>query len=805
MEKIVKSGIKVDFHIHSICSTTKDSSQILKNSNKDNIPLLVRNLNAYGVQMCSITDHDTFDYDLYKALQKYEDDQSSTLVKILPGVEFSVMFNRNGSKKTIHVIALFSDDNENKLKNIEEVLKLTNNKTSYDEQDSFSEQKFIQILSDIDLDVVLIAHQKQTLSSDSKPKQNDANSLGEIVFNEFVTSEYFEAFEFKNKKNELFNNISSQEYGQDLLRFITGSDCHDWSVYPKHDASTNDDSFKHTYFKCLPTFKGVAFALTESNRISLENNFFTVDSNNYIDKIECKINNCDYNIPLSKGINVIIGDNSVGKSLLLHKLTDYYRLSENSSTSPLTKTVINGYNRYLEENSVEIVSSLDRTQIFEFDTQGEIRKKFNLRKLNGKKFFNKKYPPDVNIVVAKNECEKYINNVCNDLTSRFEHAEQIEYLKNLTFLKNDIKSNNVTYIKCENLLSNAIKDISDIIDKVNEAIKTLNELSELKVDVFEREMIQKGINYLLSLKEKYEKEQKSYNYRNKIINDINTVFENITKEKAKIETSEEQAISVYLNKKSQFVESVVDAYLSNYIPYDFKFDIKPIKLQATEYPYLNYKFLKRTSVSEINQSYLETCLSTPLKKGCGVYSLRDCSKESFVEALKKYDEQLKPVEFYKNKVLEKLKEDLTSYPAIINSKDKLETDYSDGINSQIYFDILCGDKYASGIYLIDQPEDDVSPNAIKDYLLDNFKLMSKTRQIILVTHNPQFVVNLDADNVIVLTKDDKKQLKISSGALEYEDFTTNIIQSVADTLDGGIESIRKRWKKYAKNNNNQEN
>ena len=83
--------------------------------------------------------------------------------------------------------------------------------------------------------------------------------------------------------------------------------------------------------------------------------------------------------------------------------------------------------------------------------------------------------------------------------------------------------------------------------------------------------------------------------------------------------------------------------------------------------------------------------------------------------------------------------------------------------------------------------------------------MSKTRQIVLVTHNPQFVVNLDADNVIVLTRDEKKQLKISSGALEYEDSATNIIQSVADTLDGGIESIRKRWKRYAKNNNNQEN
>ena len=116
---------------------------------------------------------------------------------------------------------------------------------------------------------------------------------------------------------------------------------------------------------------------------------------------------------------------------------------------------------------------------------------------------------------------------------------------------------------------------------------------------------------------------------------------------------------------------------------------------------------------------------------------------------------------------------------------------------------ICGDKYANGIYLIDQPEDDVSPYAIKFHLLNDFKKMSKNRQIILVTHNPQFVVNLDADNVVVINNKNN-HISIKSGALEYYDNDTNIIDSVATTLDGGIDSIKKRWKRYEKDIENSE-
>ena len=202
----------------------------------------------------------------------------------------------------------------------------------------------------------------------------------------------------------------------------------------------------------------------------------------------------------------------------------------------------------------------------------------------------------------------------------------------------------------------------------------------------------------------------------------------------------------------------------------------------------------------IDKNYMIKLLESPMKRGVTLSDLANISKEKFIDSLKNYDEEkCQCLDYYKDGINKKLDNDLKSNSAIVKESDNTEMSYSDGINSQIYFDITCGDKFANGIYLIDQPEDDVSPSAIKNYLLNDFKKMSKNRQVILVTHNPQFVVNLDADNVIVLKKDvENNTISINSGALEYEDNEINIIDSVANTLEGGIESIKKRWKRYEK-------
>ena len=70
----------------------------------------------------------------------------------------------------------------------------------------------------------------------------------------------------------------------------------------------------------------------------------------------------------------------------------------------------------------------------------------------------------------------------------------------------------------------------------------------------------------------------------------------------------------------------------------------------------------------------------------------------------------------------------------------------------------------------------------------------------MVSHNPQFIVNLDVDNIIYLFSGDDGKLKIQSGALEYECDEYSVLQLVADNIDGGLDSIQKRWKRYEKNN-----
>lgn len=806
MERIVRKGIKVDFHIHSIYSVTKDDLNILKNSTEENLPTLIEKLKINGVEMCAITDHDTFNYNLYQKLKTYENDTNSSLVKVLPGIEFSVMFKRDGNEKQLHVIALFSDENNEKLKNIESVLNVQNNCPAYDKQGCFSEQKFIQILAEIGLDTVLIVHQKQTLSSSSKPKKNDANSLGEHAFNLFIKSEYFEAFEFKNRKNELFNNLSSEMLGDDLLRFITGSDCHDWNVYPRHDVTSSDGDFKFTYFKCLPTFKGLVFALTDKTRISLEDNFFTQESENYVDEIEISIKGIRKTIPLSRGLNAIIGDNSIGKSLLLHALTNYYREEVETATSSLDKNTIKGYKKYLEDKEVEINSCFSQDKIYRFDTQGEIRKLFGQTskgKSSYQDFFNSKYPLNADIQDARKVVNKYVELMVNYLNSKFDYDISLTKITNLVLPEQNIKVDSLTYNMFDSSISEEIKIISGIICQIKKTVTELEKLIGMSLEANEISELSKIHIYLEKMCNKYEKQKVILNAKNNIINCINKTFNKILNEKQNIITTEEKRKVQYFGKSKEFKRNIITAFSKKFFTRFNLPDSILARIIPSENPYLNYIFVKRTDIDTIDGNYIGDILCTPMKKGVHFNNLFQMSKEEFVEKLLRYNEEEYPncIEYYTYKINQKIESDFKSKTKIVKAQDNKDITYSDGINAQIYFDIICGDRYANGIYLIDQPEDDISQSAIKTYLLSYFKKMSNDRQIILVTHNPQFVVNLDVDNVIVLSSDrNNSTISIQNGALEYSDNETNIIDSVATTLDGGIDSIRKRWKRYEKDN-----
>lgn len=93
--------------------------------------------------------------------------------------------------------------------------------------------------------------------------------------------------------------------------------------------------------------------------------------------------------------------------------------------------------------------------------------------------------------------------------------------------------------------------------------------------------------------------------------------------------------------------------------------------------------------------------------------------------------------------------------------------------------------------IFDQPEDDLDNEFIIEELVDIFRGIKQFRQVILVSHNANLVVNADAEQVIV-AQNDSGVLRYKSGSLE--DPTIN--QAVRRILEGGDAAFLKRELRY---------
>lgn len=96
--------------------------------------------------------------------------------------------------------------------------------------------------------------------------------------------------------------------------------------------------------------------------------------------------------------------------------------------------------------------------------------------------------------------------------------------------------------------------------------------------------------------------------------------------------------------------------------------------------------------------------------------------------------------------------------------------------------------------IIDQPEENLDPKSIYSELVPLFKQAKKTRQIIMVTHNANLVVNADADQVIIATvgvpgsASGLPPMSYIGGGLEEAE----IRQQAIDILEGGEGAFRER-------------
>lgn len=106
--------------------------------------------------------------------------------------------------------------------------------------------------------------------------------------------------------------------------------------------------------------------------------------------------------------------------------------------------------------------------------------------------------------------------------------------------------------------------------------------------------------------------------------------------------------------------------------------------------------------------------------------------------------------------------------------------------------------------LIDQPEENLDNASVYAVLVQYFREAKRRRQIIVVTHNPNLVVNTDAEQVIIASADRQSDgmpaISYAFGPLEHAahlESADPVKHQVCSILEGGRTAFRNRQRRYS--------
>lgn len=755
--------IKFDLHIHSYASKYKEGKSIVDNSTIENAEVLMDKLNEQGVGLFSITDHNRFWPELYMRLDALISSGAYPNVKgLLAGVEFDVRMDPEMDK--CHIITIFNT--KNIVENYKRIRDVIDSHLIEDKNGAYSKTDFELILRNIGLDVILIACQRSGLDR----HKGKHNSLSESTMDseQLLMTGYINALEFQkpNVEGILRNNL--KEVPSSVL-LVMGSDCHDWAVYPNHDATNMNPAFQHSRAKILPTFKGLLMAVSSpETRINTQDN----RNRDYISSF--KIGGIDY--PLVNGINAIIGENGSGKSTIL-KLLNANRRERHAKD-------------LMEKNGMlcDTVDSSKRLYI----GQGDIVSKFEKNKL---------FPLDNFIDVDNNEFKdaycKFAYGILDYIKKRIKAKDAIDQLVKETMQYNDVINESNYFISL--VIDTDYSDVENEHTIPNRDMgKLLNLVSKMIDDTYysdyEEELVQiydQLVKIYAKIHLKFDKKDLEKKVKNSIISAVKA-YDGKVHEAA---TSRENDRRDYLSQRQKFVEYIVDAIIKNTEGLAFPESPKPISGFSTN-PMFGFSFNSESMYH--NKSVVADFLSQMF--------VRDYAN---LEKLK----QIETVENLKNAVKgctdvdnieSKFQGNLTTFLEQMCDCKNYIVDTAEGEDSLgntlgemslAYFKYMVEQETERSVFLIDQPEDHISNNNISKKLLSYFNSIRNKKQIIIVTHNPLLVVNQDVDHVIFVRKKGDK-IGVISGCLEQEGESGNILDIVASNMDGGKDSIEKRLRVY---------
>ena len=779
MNNIINDSSIWDLHIHS-CKSPKSSGEFQNMSVNEFINKILEIFSDYpDLSLISFTDHNYFSYDVYKEFILKQSD-----IAVVPGIEIDV--NIQGIKEAKHLIFYF---------NIE-----------FDELESFAKKinSLLQNKKSIDINTLLeffITEKIEFLISPHAFKQGkraiefDWNDEETTKGNMHKFMDQFFCFWETSGYSEIAKAIEFLKYfeKEECISIISFSDSSD------EQKLRNYLSNPPQFFKSLPNFKGIQLAGTDSKRILKHPK--RIDENNSGNIIGF-VNINGKEIQLSDQLNVIVGGRGSGKSLLL----DNIALNMDNSIrekDKLKKERIDFLDKFpIEVNNLDHTNiALDSKKIDYYD-QSYVSKIFNSDNTN--KEIETYFKDEFNALGELNSETKLqeIRLLFNSYLNRKNTTKPNDNISNFIGKYKIINENAV----CLKFKKTDVKDRKIIDFNLEEALKYVNKSSkliprELKDNIDIKKALLDFLRVINFEVTKYNTDIEEHNFENIIKRKCISYLENKNTSVREKNEQEELFINHFKFECSKYEErtNIINALIKMQSIHQKEDELSDIK-QGVDGS--KFKFEKKLIYEEPLEYFKKMCikyLGTKVKSyslenlyNIFIFHLEDELKTSknvddFIKDLKSLNDY--KIEYQCNILYGETEDSL-----------KLINRMSPGTQTNILMEYIVS-KDTKIPLLIDQPEDNIDNETIYTKLTSWFRRLKLKRQVIVVTHDANIVVNADAENVIIASKKSDDQFIYDYGALEYE----NILNRISIILDGGVEAVERRLKKYGREDNQRGN
>jgi len=385
-----------------------------------------------------------------------------------------------------------------------------------------------------------------------------------------------------------------------------------------------------------------------------------------------------------------------------------------------------------------------------------------------------------------NNCENILtslNDIKNSL-AKFQ-ADTNNTINNINSdIEKEINDLSIPKIDFENQ-TNAIKNIEEKMTTIVKDKKGRN--NEIKKE-FEERGYKGDLETLLSSAEKYQK-----NIQNAEVK-LKEIEEKEKQLKAKIQQRNNlsEKLKVEYERQKNVIRNAWNNLLDNFSDEQRKVISNVLGKRGISIEGEIYFNLK--AFNEKLKEYLDLRTYKNLSEGIGINSLDgywhfiNSTLQNFIEGKEKESTKKDLENLFFN--LQERK-DYLYVVSKIKFLNKTLDQLSVGQKGTLYLLLQLATNTFSSPLIFDQPEDDLDNEFITTELVGLFKELKKYRQIIISTHNANFVVTADAEQVIV-AKNKDEILTYSSGSLE----NSEINESVCRILEGGKDAFEKRRNKY---------